>query len=96
MDCNSQLYINKGIRIGVKSETCHNECMLLLISNFISFTGHRPNKIGWARTGLIDPTQGTSISIPLSNKQERKILSYHKSRKICRYCAVSGDIDCRG
>ena len=83
MDCNSQLYINTGIRIGVKREMrspCHNECaLLLLISNFISFTGHRPTKVGWARTGLIDPIQGTSISIPFPNKQERIILSYHKS-----------------
>ena len=59
MGCNSQLYINTGIRIGVKREMrspCHNECaLLLLISNFISFTGHRPTKMGWARTGLIDP-----------------------------------------
>ena len=36
--------------------------------------------------------QGTSISISFSNKQERIILSCYKSRKICRYCAVSGDI----
>ena len=36
MDCNSQLYINTGIRIGVKREMrspCHNECALLLLSH---------------------------------------------------------------
>ena len=75
MDCNSQLYINMGIRIGIKSETsspCHNECMLLLlICNFTSFTGHRPK---WDGTnGTHRSIQGTSISIPFSNKQERII-----------------------
>ena len=53
MDCNSQLYINTGIRIGVKREMrspCHNECaLLLLISNVISFTGHRPKWDGHER-----------------------------------------------